>query len=240
MPSRWDRATARRVTHFVAISETVRQRIATCYGRDSQVIQPPVDVAFYTPDAAAGPRDDWYLVVSALVPYKKIDQAVAACVQSGRRLIVIGEGPERARLEAMAGPTVRFLGWQTDEAIRAHYRRCRALLFPGEEDFGIVPIEALSCGAPVIALDRGGVAETVDDSVGKLYDAPTGAALAAAIDRWEDHGCPHDPSEARRRAESVSPAFSMHRSHGRVSNRCWGSRTDDTFQAADHQPPIIV
>ena len=99
------------------------------------MIQPPVDVAFYTPDAAPGPRDDWYLVVSALVPYKKIDQAVAACTQSGRRLIVIGEGPERARLEAMAGPTVRFLGWQTDEVIRAHYRQCRALSVPRRGGF---------------------------------------------------------------------------------------------------------
>jgi glycosyltransferase involved in cell wall biosynthesis len=205
---RWDRATARRVTHFVAISETIRQRIAACYGRDSQVIQPPVDVAFYAPDTPPGPRDDSYLVVSALVPYKKIDQAVSACARSGRRLIVIGEGPERARLEAMAGPTVRFLGWQTDEAVRAHYRQCRALLFPGEEDFGIAPIEALSCGAPVIALNRGGVAETVDNSVGTLYDTPTAAALAAAIDRWEAEGCPHDPSQARRRAESLSlPVF---------------------------------
>jgi glycosyltransferase involved in cell wall biosynthesis len=205
---RWDRATARRVNHFVAISETIRQRIAECYGRDSRVIQPPVDVAFYTPDASAGPRDQAYLVVSALVPYKRIDQAVAACSQSGRHLIVIGEGPERPRLEAMAGPTVQFLGWQPDEVIRAHYRRCRALLFPGEEDFGIVPIEALACGAPVIALDRGGVAETVDDTVGKTYDEPTAAGLIAALDSWEEHGSPHDPIEARRRALSFSlPVF---------------------------------
>ena len=98
------------------------------------------------------------------MPYKRIDQAVAACTRLGRELVVIGKGPERARLEAMAGPTVRFLGWQPDEVIRDHYRRCRALLFPGEEDFGIVPVEAMACGAPVIALGRGGAAETVDQS----------------------------------------------------------------------------
>ena len=201
---RWDRATASRVSHFVAISETVRKRITRCYRRDSRVIQPPVDVEFYSPGAVARERSDLYLVVSALVPYKRIDQAVAACTQSGRRLTVIGEGPERARLEAMAGPSVAFLGWQPDAVIREHYRHCRALLFPGEEDFGIVPIEALACGAPVISLARGGVAETVDDTVGRTYEESTSAGLIDALDRWEASGCPHDPAEARRRAEALS------------------------------------
>ncbi len=201
---RWDRATASRVSHFVAISETVRRRIARCYRRDSRVIQPPVDVEFYTPADDFRPRSDAYLVVSALVPYKRIDHAVAACSQSGRRLIVIGEGPERARLEAIAGGSVQFLGWQPDDVIREHYRRCRALLFPGDEDFGIVPIEALACGMPVIALGRGGVAETVDDAVGRTYDEPTSAGLRAAIDEWEAGGCRFEAVEARRRAEALS------------------------------------
>jgi glycosyltransferase involved in cell wall biosynthesis len=204
---RWDLATANRVTHFVAISETIRERIAECYGRESRVIQPPVNVNFYSPIPRV-PRDDAYLVVSALVPYKRIDQAVAACTESGRRLNIIGEGPERARLEAMAGSTVRFMGWQRDEVIGDYYRSCRALLFPGEEDFGIVPIEALACGAPVIALGRGGVAETVDDAVGRLYPEPTSSALRAAIDAWESEGYPHDSIEARHRAEALSgPVF---------------------------------
>jgi glycosyltransferase involved in cell wall biosynthesis len=204
----WDRTTASRVTHFVAISHTVRQRVADCYGRESRVIQPPVNVAFYTPGSDHLPRDGAYLVVSALVPYKRIDQAVSACSLSGRRLIVIGEGPERARLEASAGPTVQFLGWQPDEVIRNHYRRCRALLFPGEEDFGIVPVEALACGAPVIALGRGGAAETIDDTVGRTYDEPTAEALLAAIDGWEAEGCSHDASHARRRSEAFAvPLF---------------------------------
>jgi len=196
----WDRATASRVTQFVAISDTVRQRVADCYGRDSRVIQPPVDVDFYTPAPENRTRDDAYLVVSALVPYKRIDQAVAACTISGRRLIVIGEGPERVRLAASAGPTVQFLGWQPDEVIREHLRRCRALLFPGEEDFGIVPVEALACGAPVIALGRGGAAETIDETVGRTYPEPSSTALLSAISGWEDQGCPHDPVRARRRA----------------------------------------
>ena len=205
---RWDRETSRRVSQFVAISETVRGRIARCYRRDSRVIQPPVDAAFYTADPDGRPRDDVYLVVSALVPYKRIDQAVSACTASGRRLIVIGEGPERTRLEAIAGPSVQFLGWQPDEIIRDHYRSCRALLFPGEEDFGIVPIEALACGAPVIALGRGGAAETVDDAVGRTYPDPTTEALRGALVEWESLGCPHDSILARRRAEAFAlPLF---------------------------------
>jgi glycosyltransferase involved in cell wall biosynthesis len=146
--------------------------------------------------------------VSALVPYKRIDQAVRACSTSGRRLVVIGDGPERSRLQAMAGPSVRFLGWQPDDVIRDHYRRCRALLFPGEEDFGIVPLEALACGAPVLALGRGGAAETISPAVGTLYPEPTTAALLAAISAWEVEGCPHDPTMARSRAEQFAvPLF---------------------------------
>jgi glycosyltransferase involved in cell wall biosynthesis len=204
----WDQSTASRVSHFVAISETVRHRIGRCYHRDSSVIQPPVDVEFYTPSPTNRPRHDAYLAVSALVPYKRIDHAVAACTQSNRRLVVIGEGPDRARLEAMAGPTVLFLGWQPDEVIRNHYRHCRALLFPGEEDFGIVPVEALACGAPVIALGRGGAAETVDNDVGRTYFEPTITALLEAIDTWERQGCLHDAKLARSRAETfATPLF---------------------------------
>jgi glycosyltransferase involved in cell wall biosynthesis len=204
----WDRETARRVTHFVAISETIRQRIGVAYHRYSVVIPPPVDTAFYTPEPGGDRREDFYLVVSALVPYKWIDQAVAACTRLSRRLIVIGTGPERRRLESMAGPSVTFLGWQPDEVIRDHYRRCRALLFPGEEDFGIVPVEALACGAPVIALGRGGAAETVDDSVGRLYAEPSAAGLEAAILNWEADGSRHDPLRARQRAALFSlPVF---------------------------------
>src|SRR5262245_23753095 len=156
---RWDRATAARVSHFVAISETVRRRIAECYGRDSIVIYPPVETDFYTPDAS--PREDFYLAVSAFAPYKRLDLALDACRLMRRRLVVIGTGQDAARLKAQAGADVRFLGWQPDEVIRDHLRRCRALLFPGEEDFGIVPVEAMACGAPVLAYGAGGALETV-------------------------------------------------------------------------------
>ena len=205
---RWDRATASRVTHFVAISETVRQRIARCYRRDSRVIQPPVDVEFYAPGDTASSRDHDYLVVSALVPYKRIDQAVLACTQSGRPLTVIGEGPERARLEAMAGPSVRFLGWQPDEVIRDHYRRCRALLFPGEEDFGIVPDRGPGL--------RGSGGRSGTRRRGRDRRRPCRPNVPRA-DRQRPARCarslggpgqPHRPGRARRRALALSlPVF---------------------------------
>jgi len=155
----WDRRTAVGVSQFVAISKTVQQRIRECYGRDSIVIYPPVDTDFYTPSPV--PREDFYLVVSAFAPYKRIDLAVAACQKLGRRLVVIGSGQQAKSLQATAHDRVQFLGWQADAVIRDHLRRCRALLFPGEEDFGIVPLEAHACGTPVIAFGRGGATETV-------------------------------------------------------------------------------
>ncbi len=120
----WDRRTADRVTHFVAISETIRRRIRECYGRESVVIYPPVDTDFYTP--AAVPREEYYLIVSALAPYKRFDLAVEACNRLGRKLVVVGTGQDAAKLKALAGPTVSFLGWQPDEVVRDHFRRCRS------------------------------------------------------------------------------------------------------------------
>jgi glycosyltransferase involved in cell wall biosynthesis len=205
----WDLTTATRVTHFIAISETIRERIAECYDRESTVIYPPVDTEFYTP--AAVPREDYYLVVSAFAPYKRIDLAVRACTKTMRKIVVIGTGQDERRLRALAGPTVTFLGWQPDETIREHFRRCRALLFPGEEDFGIVPVEAQACGAPVIAFGRGGATETVVPPGGKheptgfLFREQSSECLSDAMDWFERHTAEYSPFAARKQAVHFNP-----------------------------------
>ncbi len=201
----WDRRTAERVTHFLAISKTVQKRIAECYGRESTVIYPPVDTDFYCP--ATVRRDDYYLIVSAFAPYKRLDLAVAACNRLGRHLVVIGRGQEGARLRALAGPTIHFLGWQPDEVVRAHFRTCRALLFPGEEDFGIVPLEAQACGAPVIAFARGGASETLIPPGGAReptslwFAEQTEECLMEAVMRFEKRRDDFAPAAARRQAQ---------------------------------------
>lgn len=200
----WDRRTSSRVTHFIAISRAIQQRIRECYDRESVVIYPPVDTDFYTP--ADVPREDFYLVVSALAPYKRFDLAVDACRRLGKRLIVIGSGQEAAKLQAAAGPTTTFLGWQSDGVIRDHFRRCAAVLFPAEEDFGIVPVEAQACGAPVIAFGRGGATETIrglgePNPTGLFFSEQTVDAVADAIERFERERGAFDPADARRNAE---------------------------------------
>ena len=182
--ARWDRATAGRVDSFVANSRYVAERIRRYYNRESTVVYPPVDTAFYRPDAEPGPARSGFLVVSALVPYKRLDVAIDACRQVGAPLTVIGTGPERERLQAMAGSEVTFLGWQSDEHIRDAYRRSAATLLPGVEDFGMVPVEAQACGCPVVALGDGGAAETVvDGDTGVLVSDPSVEAFADGLSR---------------------------------------------------------
>lgn len=202
---RWDRDTANRVSHFVAISREVQQRIGDCYGRASTVIYPPIDANYFTPTDT--PREDYYLCVSALVPYKRVDLAVRACQQLGRRLVVIGAGPEETQVRRLAGPNVQMLGWQPDSVVRDHLRRCRALLFPGREDFGLVPVEAQACGAPVVAFGVGGVLDSLlpasDGQRGTavLFARQTVDALAEAIARLERHPQRISAKLARRNAE---------------------------------------
>jgi glycosyltransferase involved in cell wall biosynthesis len=209
----WDRTTSDRVHHFAAISRHIAARIARCYGRAADVIYPPVDVQRFEP--ADGEPGEFYLVVSALVPYKRVDLAVAAATRRGARLLVVGSGPDERRLRAAAGPTVEFLGWQSDEDIARLYRRCRAVLFPGVEDFGIVPLEAMAAGRPVIALAAGGALETVTGLEG-TDAAPTGvffgaqavSALAEAMATFEREAHRFEPKALRARAESFDrPRF---------------------------------
>ncbi|HEX9544055.1 MAG TPA: glycosyltransferase [Pyrinomonadaceae bacterium] len=180
---RWDLRAACRPDYFIANSQAVAKRIKTFYGRDSIVIPPPIDVSRFQPDTVQG---DYYLVLSRLVPYKRIDLAVAACTKLNRKLLVVGDGPDRARLEKIAGPSVRFLGRQSDEAVARYAARCRALLFPGEEDFGMTPLEVNAAGRPVIAFRAGGALETVvEGRTGLFFDRPESDSLIQAIEEFE-------------------------------------------------------
>lgn len=155
---RWDVRSSRRVDYFVAISHHIAEKIRKIYHRDAAVIHPPVDIDRFRP---ADHVEDYYLIVSALVPYKRIDLAIEAFNGLDRRLRIVGEGPEEKRLKKIAGPKVQFLGERSDHAVSELYAGCRALIFPGEEDFGIVPLEAQASGRPVIAYGSGGALETI-------------------------------------------------------------------------------
>ena len=180
----WDYATAARVDQFVANSENVQQRIWKTYRREALVVHPPVAVeSFYWK-----PPEDYYLTVSELVAYKRLDTAVHAFARNGRKLRVVGDGPEFRALKRLASPNVEFCGRASDQELRELYARCRAFLMPGEEDFGITAVEALASGKPVIGLGRGGVVETVplaDPLGGLLYSEATQEALSDAIEQWD-------------------------------------------------------
>jgi glycosyltransferase involved in cell wall biosynthesis len=198
----WDYASAARVDEFIANSENVRRRIAKTYRRDSCVIFPPVAVeTFYSK-----PPEDYYLIVSELVAYKRIDSAVRVFSQSGRRLKIAGNGPEFTALKRVAKPNIEFCGRVTDDELRELYARCRAFLMPGEEDFGITAVEALASGKPVIALARGGALETVPCSGGVLYPESTDEGLRDAIVQWDAREQKVDPGELQTWAARFSEA----------------------------------
>lgn len=182
---RWDCNAAQRVTHFVANSRNVQGRIKDCYSRESVVIYPPVDTSRFmlsSPECAK----DFFLVVSQLVPYKRVDLLIEAFNQCGRPLIVIGEGPERRKLERSAQPNIRFLGSQPHATVVEAMQQCRAFVFAGEEDFGIVMAEAQACGKPVIAFGRGGAKEIVEPGIsGILFEEESTDSLIDALDRFD-------------------------------------------------------
>jgi glycosyltransferase involved in cell wall biosynthesis len=180
----WDFASAARVDHFVANSENVKRRIWKTYRRESQVISPPVAVeTFYSK-----PPEDYYLIVSELVAYKRLDSAIRVCAATGRKLRVVGAGPEYKSLKRISNGSIEFCGKASDAELRSLYSRCRAFLMPGEEDFGITAVEALASGKPVIAFGRGGALETVpvQDPLGGMFFAEaTDESLREAIEHWE-------------------------------------------------------
>ena len=193
----WDRVAADRVDRFVAISGEVRRRIAKYYRRDSEIIYPPVDTTKFT---LAPSHDDYFLVVGRLIPYKRIDLAVQACTRLNLPLKVGSTGRDLARLKAMAGPTVEFLGRVPDAALPDLMSRCKAFLFPGAEDFGIAPVEAMAAGRPVIAYARGGALDTVvEGTSGMLFPEQTVESLVDALDRFRPED--YDPKAIRRHAE---------------------------------------
>lgn len=194
----WDATAALRVDHFIGISRVVVERIRKFYRREAALIYPPVETQRFQP---APPEEvgDYYLVLGRLVPYKRVDLAVAACTRLGLPLVVAGEGRDRRALEAMAGPTVRFLGHVPQQEADRLLARCRALIFPGEEDFGIVPIEAQASGRPVIAYAGGGALDTVQDEVtGVLFAEQSVESLIDALQRFQRLS--FDPSVLRENA----------------------------------------
>ncbi len=195
---RWDYAVAQRETlHFVAISTAIQERIRRYYGRDSVIVHPPVDVERYHP---ATTHDDYYLIVSRLVPYKRIDLAVRAFNELGLPLLIAGSGRDRETLEALAGPNVRFLGYVPDEDVQGLLARCKAFIFPGREDFGIAPLEAQAAGRPVIAFGAGGALDTViEGETGTFFREPTVEALIAAVRAFAADAV--DPLACRANAE---------------------------------------
>ena len=196
---RWDRATADRVDRFVAISEHVRKRIKKFYRREADVVYPPVDTGRCTPGDNPG-QGGFDLIVSAMVPYKRLDLAIAAYTELGYPLKVVGVGGQREKLQKDAPDNIEFLGWQTDDDVLELYRNCRMLIFPGEEDFGIVPLEAQACGRPVVAFGRGGALETVKENVsGIFFEEQTVESLLDGIKRCAAHDW--NPAEIRTNAE---------------------------------------
>jgi len=207
----WDRKSSARITRFAGISHYVADRIDRAYGRAAAVIYPPVDVDHFRPAHDAPAARDYYVTGGQWVAYKKVDAVVAAFAQlEDRRLVVIGEGPEAPRLRSAAGPNVEFVGTVDRDVLRRLLQNARAFVFAAEEDFGILPVEAQACGTPVIALSRGGTAETVvasgDDATGVLFDEQTPASIANAIIQFEQMAHRIEPDACRRRALDFSSA----------------------------------
>ncbi len=226
----WDSEAADRPDTLIAASREVQRRIELYWRRDSQVIHPPIDdfwieenreqafLPALSADRMPAPKINeapYYLIVSQLVPYKKIDLAIHACNERKTTLIIAGEGPARRSLEAMAGPTVSFAGYRSDAELRTLYTGARATIFPGEEDFGLVPLESLACGTPVIALRAGGARETLTQDTAEFFEESTTQALSAAIGRSEKRSWDRD--HCRMHAQTFGRARFERQIHDAIS-----------------------
>lgn len=200
----WDSEAADRPDALLAASAAVQRRIQLYWRRESTVLHPPLDDVWFEQHATSNkPPINYFLIVSQLVPYKRIDLAIHTCNREQKRLLIAGEGPARRSLEAIAGPTVEFLGYRTEEQLKELYAGAQATLLPGEEDFGLVPLESMACGTPVIALRAGGALETVEEgTTGMFFDTPTSDALAEALNAFDPRAYSPDACRARARAFS--------------------------------------
>ncbi len=210
----WDYVAAQRVDAFIAGSYNAARRIWKYYRRESDVLQPPIDTSAFVPRPQ---HSDYFLILARLKPYKRIDLAVEACTRLGLPLRVVGDGPDRSRLERMAGPTVSFLGRLPDQAVADQLASCRALIWPGEEDFGLAPLEAQAAGRPVIAFQAGGALETVvAGETGIFFPEPTVASLVEALSSFTDR---FDPDTLRRHALTFDRAVFIERMYALLSCR---------------------
>jgi glycosyltransferase involved in cell wall biosynthesis len=209
----WDKAAADRPDYFISNSKTTQSRIKKYYDRESVVVYPPVEIGPIEdgPQSHEGSGStsarDYFLIVSRLSPYKKIEVAVEAMNKLNLPLVVIGEGaPKYVKyLKKIAGPKTKFLGWKSDKETKEYFSACRAFIFPGEDDFGITPVEAMSFGKPVIALRKGGATETViEGETGEFFDDPAIEVLADAVRRFQENEKSYDPAKIRKRSEKFS------------------------------------
>jgi glycosyltransferase involved in cell wall biosynthesis len=204
---RWDFRAAQQVDHFIAISTEIQQRIQRYYKRDSTIIYPPVDIRRFAPQHTRG---NYYLIVSRLIPYKRIDLAIEAFNRLGLPLVIAGGGRDAARLEKLAKPNVQFLGRVPDAELPDLMARCKAFIFPGREDFGITPVEAQASGRPVVAYGAGGALDTVSDGkTGVLFEEQTVESLMAAVQRF--NSLQFDAAAIRCHAESFSTETFQHK-----------------------------
>lgn len=235
MLRRWDYAAAQRVSHFVAISSAIKTRIRRFYNRDAEVIFPPVDTARFQP-VSLDAVDDYYLIVSRLVPYKRIDLAVRVATELGFPLKIAGSGRDFERLRALAGDNVKFLGYVADDALPRLMAKCKALLFPGLEDFGITPVQAQAAGRPVIAYRGGGALDTVIPArTGEFFKEPTVDSLKSVLLRFEAGA--YDPEVIRRHALRFDTAVFRERISAYVDQAWQAYQARSKFQFRD---PVVA